>query len=237
MTNLYSIIVCITILAFTNESCSNNRSSGNDATTIFLNKDSAKYKHLKGEFYTDKFGKLFEQKIYAVKGKGDLFDSQIYYDSIAIFKIGDSSIEKPLSEIIDIKTFTKLDNGTSFSKDKNYVYYSYVSSSGSYRVIVNGANPKTFKPLSDYRYGIDDKHIFHQSDIINGLNFEKHEILYSLDKTDYFIDYIKDDKVVFYEGDTVKGADAKTFKLVAKQKWSAEDKNYKYECCGQRLAE
>lgn len=71
--------------------------------------------------------------------------------------------------------------------------------------------------------------------MIAGLNYKKHEILYTLDTTDYFIDYIKDDKVVFYDGDTVKGADAKTFKLINNQKWDAEDKNFKYACCGQRF--
>lgn len=235
MTKLVSIIVCTTILIFAFENCTINKKAEKNTATTFQAKDSARYTLVKGWFYTDKFGKLFEQKQYAVRGEGDFYDSQIYYDSIAIFKIGDSTIEKPLSEVIDIKTFTEFDKGTLFSKDKINVYYSYSSSSGSYRVVVNGANPNTFKPLSDYNYGADDKHIFYQSKMINGLNFKKHEILYSLDTTDFFIDYIKDDKVVFYDGDTVKGADAKTFKLVSEKKWSAEDKNYKYECCGQRL--
>jgi hypothetical protein len=67
------------------------------------------------------------------------------------------------------------------------------------------------------------------------LNFKKHKILYSADTSDHFINYIKDDKIVFYQGNIVKGADAKTFKLVSGQKWEAEDKNYKYGCYGQRL--
>lgn len=235
MTKFFSILVCTAILLFTFESCNNNKSSEKKYSTTYQAKDSSRYTHLKHIFYTDKFGKLFEQKFYTVAGKGDLYDSQIYYDSVAIFKIGEETLEKPLSEVIDLQTFTEFDKSTMFSKDKNNVYYSYTSTSGAYRVIVNEANAKTFKPLSDYQYGIDDKHIFYQSKIIKGLDFKKHKILYSLDTTDFFIDYVKDDKVVFYNGDTVKGADAKTFKLVDGQKWKAEDKNYKYECCGQRF--
>jgi hypothetical protein len=226
-----SLVAFISILSF--ECCNSNTEIIISKT--FQAKDSANYKLVKGKFYTNKFGKLFEQKQFAKKGKGDVYDSQIYFDSVVILKIGDSIIEKSLSEIIDIGTYVEFDNGTSFSKDKNNVYYSFVNTGGGYRTIVNSANPNTFKPLSDYQYGMDDKHIFFQSKMIEGLNFKKHEILYTLDTTDFFIDYIKDNKVVFYRGDTVKGADAKTFKLINNQKWSAEDKNYKYECCGQRI--
>jgi DKNYY family len=237
MTKFISILVFTTVLIFNLESCNSNINAEKQTPTTFQANDSLRYKQLKGQFYTDKSGKLFEQKEFARRGKGDFYDTQIYYDSIVLFQIGDSNIEKPLSEILDIQTFAKFDNGTAFSKDKNHVYYSTFSSRGSFRFIVGGANPKTFKPLSDYQYGMDDKHIYYQHQMIKGLNFSKYEILYTLDTTDFFIDYIKDDKFVFYKGDTVKGADAKTFKLVANQKWSAEDKNYKYECCGQRFVE
>ena len=82
---------------------------------------------------------------------------------------------------------------------------------------------------------MDDKHIFYQSKMIKGLNFKQYEILYSLDTSDHFINYVKDDKVVFYDGDTVKGADAETFKLVPDRQWMAEDKNQKYQSGGQRF--
>lgn len=227
------IYVAIIMIAFIH--C--DTTTKNSRSKTFQAKDNFRYTNVKGPFYADKFGTLFEKKQYAVVGKGETFDAQIYYDSIVILKIGDSIIEKPLAGVLDIATFTELecDNGTLFSKDKNHVYYSIVSSGGSDRVIVNEANPNTFKPLSDYQYGMDDNHIFYQSKMIRGLDIKKHEILYSLDKTDPFIDYIKDDKIVFYNGDTVIGADAKTFKLVEGQKWLAEDKNFKYACCGQRF--
>ena len=135
------------MLGLITESCRSNNSLKESTATTHQARDDKRYKPLKTPFYTDGSGKIFEQKQYAVKGEGDVFDSQIFYDSIAILKSGDTTIEKPLSEIIDINSFTQLDSGTLFSKDKNYVYFSYVSTSGSDRVVVNGANPKMFRPL------------------------------------------------------------------------------------------
>ena len=235
MINQISIKVVLAILVILLSSCNTDKNTEVEKSLTLQAKDSWKYKHLKGKFYTDKYGKLFEQKVYAIAGKGETINSQVYFDSLVYINLDDTVIEKSLSEAIDIKTYAEFDEGTMYSKDINNIYYSNASSSGAFRLLVSGANPKTFKPLSDYLYGIDSKNIFYRGKKIEGLNFEKHEILYSLDTTDFFIDYIKDDKVVFYDGDTVKGADAKTFKLVAGQKWRAEDKNYKYECCGQRV--
>jgi hypothetical protein len=225
-------LLYLAILLFVIEGCTN--SVHKNSPNTLQAQDSYKYKQLKGKFYTNEYGRLFEQKSYAIAGKGETFDAQLYFDSVVSINVGDSTIEKSLSEVVDIPTFKDY-KGSLFSKDKNNIYYSYASTGGTNRFVVNGANPNTFKTLSDYQYGIDDSHIFYQSKIIKGLNFKKHTIIYSLDTSDMFVKYIKDDKVVFYNGDTVKGADAKTFKLVKEKKWEAEDKNYKYECCGQRL--
>jgi hypothetical protein len=233
--NYQAAIIYLAILVLTFDSCISSKSVESLSSTMLEAKDRSKYTSLKGPFYTDKFGKLFEEKRYSVGRSDDMVDSQIYFDSVVVVNIGDSTVEKALSDVLDLKTFTEFDQGTMFSKDKNHVYFSYVSSSGAYRVIVNGADPKSFKPLSDYRYGMDNGHLFYKSKMIKGLNFKRHQILYSLAKDDFFVDYVKDDKVVFYDGDTVKGADAKTFRLVSGQKWAAEDKNYKYQCCGQRF--
>lgn len=235
MINHISIKAVLAIIILALSSCKTYKNKEDEKSLTYAANDSLKFKQLKGRFYTDKYGKLFEQKVYAIAGKDEIMNSQIYFDSLVYIDMVDSIIEKSLSEVINIKTYIEFSGGTMYSKDKNNVYYSDASSSGDFRLIVKGANPKTFKPLSDYLYGMDDKNIFYRGKMIIGLNFKKHQILYSLDTTDFFIDYIKDDKVVFYNGDVVKGADAKTFKLVSGEKWIAEDKNYKYECCGQRL--
>jgi hypothetical protein len=52
--------------------------------------------------------------------------------------------------------------------------------------------------------------------------------LFPPDTADHFVEYVKDDRKVFHKDEIVKGADAKTFKVVSGQKWDAEDKNYKY---------
>jgi hypothetical protein len=235
MVNKSSIKIVSTILLFTFLGCKNDQNIKNDKSITHQAKDSYKYKQLKGKFYTNKDGKLFEKKTFAIAGKNEMFDAQVYFDSLVYINSADTLIQKLLSQVIDIKTYTEFGGKTMYSKDKNNVYYSNASTSGDFRLLVSEANPNTFKPLSDYLYGIDNKNIFYRGKKIKGLNFKKHQILYSPDTTDHFINYIKDDKVVFYNADTVKGADAKTFKLVAKQKWRAEDKNHKYECCGQPL--
>jgi hypothetical protein len=235
MINQIPIKVVSAILLLALSSCKTDKNAEDEKSLTLQAKDSWKYKHLMGKFYTDKYGKLFEQKAYAIAGKDETINSQIYFDSLVYINLTDTVIEKSLSEVIDIKTYEEFDEGTMYSKDKNNIYYSNASTSGDFRLLVSGTNPKTFKPLPDYLYGIDNKNIFYRGKKIEGLNFQKHQILYSLDTTDFSIDYVKDDKVVFYNGDKVKGADAKTFKLVAGQKWTAEDKNYKYECCGQRI--
>ncbi len=71
--------------------------------------------------------------------------------------------------------------------------------------------------------------LFYKGDVVEGLNLKHLQVLYLPDTSDHFIQYVKDDKNVFYENEIVKGADAKTFKIVSGQKWEAEDKSYKYE--------
>ena len=137
-------------------------------------------------------------------------------------------IKKPLNTIVDIKSFVWLDS-TQYSKDKNKVFYFFGNSDGGSRSIVDNADPFTFKRLCEYRWGVDKNHVFYQGNIVEGLNVKYLTVLYPPDTTDPFIQYVKDNKNVFYETEIVKDADAKTFKVVSGQKWEAEDKNYKYE--------
>lgn len=193
------------------------------------------YKHLKAQFYVNTLGELVEKKYRSIRVNKDDFRSEAYYDNLIYVAQGDTFIQKKLTEIIDIPSYTDLDSGTYFSRDKNNVYFSFSNSGGCTRSIVIGADAKSFKPLSDYRYGMDKENVFYQSKKIEGLNYSKHQFLYSLDTTDFFISYVKDNNVVFYDGDTLKGADAMSFKLVSGQRWEAEDKYHTYGCCGQRM--
>lgn len=190
--------------------------------------DSAGYIHVKHNFYLTKAGQLCERKLASARDSNCNCLFEVYYDSTFKVYTDDSVITKPLNTIVDIKTFVQLDS-SEFSKDKKNVFYYHDNSDGGTRTIVAKADIETFKRLCEYRWGIDKKHVFYKTDILPGLDLRKIKILYPLDNSDHFVKYIKDDKMVFFENTAVKGADAKTFKLVTGQNWEAEDKNYKYE--------
>ena len=219
----------IIIISFTSLfSCNNSRKV--DKVLVYAKEpnDSADYKLLKYDFYLSKGGQLCERKFAMAKDSLCNCEFEVYYDSTFSLYTGDTTIEKPLNTIIDINSFVLLDS-TEYSKDKNNVFYSYGNSDGGNRVIVGKADPLTFKRLCDYRWGIDKNYVFFMTDIIPELELKHLQVLYPPDTSDEFIQYVKDDKNVFYETEIVKGADAKTFKVVSVHKWEAEDKNYKYE--------
>ena len=183
---------------------------------------------MKYDFYLSKGGQLCERKVVIARETTNNFEYEVYYDSTFLIYKDDTTIAKPLNNIVDIATFVWIDS-TQYSKDKNKVFYFHGNSDGGNRVIVDKADPLTFKRLCEYRWGIDKNYVFYKGDIVEGLNLKHLQVLYPPDTAYHFIDYVKDDKNVFYENEIVKGADAKTFKVVSGQKWEAEDKNYKYE--------
>jgi hypothetical protein len=189
--------------------------------------DSVDYKHIKYDFYFNKTGQLCERKLAMARDSYCNCEFEVYYDSTISFFTGDTTIRKPLSSVIDINTFVWIDS-TEYSKDKNGVYYFFGNSDGGNRSIVEGADPKTFKRLCEYRWGVDKNHVFYQNKKLEGLNLNKLQVLYSPDTSDHFVEYVKDDKHVYHADEVLQGADAKTFKVVSGQKWQAEDKNSKY---------
>lgn len=215
-------------------SCSNQKIKNTQPTNANIEadvkepKDSSNYNHIKFDFYLSKTGQLCERKLAYAKGTNCNCLFEAYYDSTFKIYTEDSIIEKPLSTIIEINSFVLVDS-TEFSKDVNKVYYFYSNSDGGSRGIVTKADPATFRRLCEYRWGIDKNHVFYQTDVLDGLNMKNLQILYSPGTSDHFVQYVKDDKRVFHEDQIVKGADAKTFKVVSGQKWDAEDKNFKYE--------
>jgi len=144
-------------------------------------------------------------------------------------------VELPLATTLDPATYEELENSM-FSKDKNRVYCSYANSGGGFRCVVNGADPTTFRASPDYQYGFDAQHGFYCAHELRGLHPGRRQLLYG-DTVAHFIAYVKDDQHVFYQDAPVPGADAHTFHLVRGRAWEAEDKSYRYKCCGQRLDE
>ncbi|MBL7703762.1 MAG: DKNYY domain-containing protein [Ferruginibacter sp.] len=233
METFRSTIIIIFFAAFT--SCNNSNSTDKaiatpDKVLVYAKEpnDSSDYKLLKYDFYLSKGGQLCERKLADAMESSCNCTFEVYYDSSFSIYTGDSTIKKPLNTIVDINSFVWLDS-TEYSKDKNKVFYFHGNSDGGNRVIVDKADPLTFKRLCEYRWGIDKNYVFYKGDIVQGVNLKHLQVLYPPDTSYHFIDYIKDDKNVFYETAIVKGADAKTFKVVSGHKWEAEDKNYKYE--------
>jgi DKNYY family len=190
--------------------------------------DSSDYKFLKYNFYLSKSEQLCERKLASAKGSNCNCLFEVYYDSLYKIYTDDTIILKPLNTIVDIYSLVWVDS-TEYSKDKKNVFYFHNNSDGGNRVIVRKSDPLTFKRLCEYRWGIDKNYVFYKGDIVQGVNLKHLQVLYPPDTADHFIDYVKDDKNVFYTTEIVKGADAKTFKVVSGKKWEAEDKNYKYE--------
>lgn len=215
-------------------SCNNSNTAKVTAksTTVFVDvkepNDSADYKLLKYNFYLNKEGQLFERKLAMARDSSCNCEFEVYYDSTFSIYTDDTTLKMPLNKIVDINSFVWVDS-TEYSKDKNKVFYFHGNSDGGNRVIVDKADPLTFRRLCEYRWGIDKNYVFYKGDIVQGLNPKHIQVLYPPDTADHFIAYVKDDKKVFYETEIVKNADNKTFKVVSGQKWDAEDKNYKYE--------
>jgi hypothetical protein len=221
-------------------SCNNDKKSKQDevnkiVTEVYAKEpnDSSSYTHLKYDFYISKTGKLCERKLASAKGTNCNCLFEVYYDSTYKVYIDDTIIERPLDEIVDIDSFEWIDS-SDYSKDKNKVFYFYSNSDGGIRFVIDMADPKSFRRLCEYRWGIDDNYVFYRGDILHGLNIKNLQILYSPDTSDHFVQYVKDDKQVFFCDQVIKGADANTFKVVSGEKWEAVDENYKYES-GRRL--
>ena len=190
--------------------------------------DSARYKHLKFDFYLSSTGQLCERKLVFARNTNCNCEFEVYYDSTFEIFTGDTIIQKPLGTIVDIGSFVWIDS-SDYSKDKGKVFYFQDNSDGGIREIVDKADPLTFKRLCEYRWGIDRSYVFYDGEIVQGLDLKHLRVLYPPDTSDHSVKYVKDDKIVFYENSVVKGADANSFKVVSGRKWDAEDKYHKYQ--------
>ncbi|HWY34827.1 MAG TPA: DKNYY domain-containing protein [Nitrosopumilaceae archaeon] len=193
-------------------------------------KDSASFKHIKYFFYKGNDGCLYEKKFII-----DKFDSNYckmaYYDK---YINPMDSLPTPLDSIIDINSFVQIDS-TGYSKDNKNVYYYQDNTDGGMRYITV-ANSSSFVKLHDYRWGRDNKHIFHKGVAVIGLDANSCILMpeHDSDGNESFVDYVKDTRHVFYDCDSVMGADPETFKVVNDRLWDAQDKNHKYQY-GKRL--
>jgi DKNYY family len=192
--------------------------------------DSCDYQHIIAGFYSKNNGHIYERK---AEMDESCCDFMIYYDST----LGYEETRQPLKNVIDLDSYVYVDS-SEYSKDKNHVYWFFINSGGGMRHIIKDADPKTFKRIAvpsnklsyDYRWGIDKNVVYFKGNRLEGLNVNKVQFL-RIDTSDMRPDYIKDEKLVFYEYSKIEKADAKTFKLVKQEKdldYDAVDKYRKY---------
>lgn len=126
--------------------------------------DSSLLTHIKGQFYKNKSGQLFE-KTYAdqeVKGIDTLVSIQYFNGQIP--------------QEIDPLTFVQL-NGW-YAKDKNFAYFYRPTSCGMLVIKLDSADVKTFNLLAGhYNFAADKKHIYHQSELLNGIDLNNLKII------------------------------------------------------------
>lgn len=197
--------------------------------------DSASYRHIKYDFFRSSTGQLCERKLMLASDRDSSCKCEfiVYYDTAFRIYRHDSLYEVPLGLIIDLDSYEVL-GSSNYSKDNNRVYYFHANSDGGIRTIIEGADPKTFRNLCEYRWGIDKSFVYYKDEKLEGLHLKKLRVLYPSDSASAIVNYVKDDRVVYENGEILSGADAETFRLVEGKGWQAEDKNYRYEAGGRR---
>lgn len=108
------------------------------------------------------------------------------------------------------------------------MYFFQGNSDGGTRYIVYGADPSSFERLADYRWGRDARFVYYTTDRVENADPATIEVLYPADTTNPLVDYVRDHRRVFYQGNRVTGADARSFRLVSDSAWDAADNSNRY---------
>lgn len=194
-----------------------NKEYHSDAVKIhdIDNMDTLRYKRVNDEFYKTDSGDIYELTS-STHAEDNVFYSVSHLDSLMFW--GEYPNQKPLKYIIDLDTYKK-DTIPPFSRDKNHVYYVRYQADGTYRFIVEHADPKTFVSIG-YRWGIDKHHVFTEIDLVPKAD----------PKTFVQLGYNwgKDKKHAFWGSDIVPNADPKTFQVDKESDYLAKDKNHSY---------
>ena len=120
-------------------------------------KDSSQLIHVKGPYYRDRSGQLFERTIADREVKG--------VDTLVAVEYFNGKIPQE----IDPLTFEQLDGW--YAKDKNHVYYYRPTSGGMLCAIIEDADAETFKMLDgQYLYAVDSDHVYKETQILENIN-------------------------------------------------------------------
>ena len=161
-------------------------------------------------------------EVYYKYAEGKDFQFKVENVDLGTFKVLNDKYAKDVKNVYfsGNKSFEDVDAGTfevlpaDYSKDKNNVY----SPENGWIQRVSGANPKTIKVLNQF-YLKDDKNVFFNDEKILGADENS---FIALDKEN---GYAKDKNSVYYFGQKVEGANAKTFKVISDGEYSKDDKN------------
>lgn len=155
---LYALAICLANCKEQSQrnSIEENKIIGKDVAQLEL-KDSSTLKHIKDQFYRNKTGQLFERTFANREVNGiDTLVSIEYFNG-------------KIPQDIDPLTFEQLDGW--FAKDKNFAYYYRWVSGGMLCSKLKQADSRSFKMLAgEYLYAIDKKHVFKETEILDGIN-------------------------------------------------------------------
>jgi hypothetical protein len=119
-------------------------------------KDSSQLIRVKGPYYRDRSGQLFERTFADREVKGS--------DTLVAVEYFNGKIPQE----IDPLTFEQLDGW--YAKDKNHVYYYRPTSGGMLCAIIEEADAETFKMLDgQYLYAVDSDHVYKETQILENI--------------------------------------------------------------------
>ena len=194
-----------------------------------MGQNNARYKLIKYNFYINIDDDLISfKKYYANEIDKDFVYDSLYDGTLYVYK-NDSNITKTtISNFIDTQSISLLDNLKTYYVDKHFVYYFHGTSDGGDLTIISGADPKTFRRISNSQYVCDNKYVYYQYSVLPGL-IPKETVCLSDTINPNHDGYIKDKKIVYYELDRIDSADANSFKLINDNGADAMDKKYFYK--------
>lgn len=163
--------------------------------------------------------------------------NKVYLLTQRIFTSSDTTLRveyfRDLSDIIDLKTYKRIDH--TFFLNKRKVYMWFGTSDGEYAYEIVDADAASFVPFKAVAGGTDKKHVFYWNfdkgkiEIIPGADPKNIKVLCPPDEcwncgNCYFVD----NKQVFFAHTIVAEADPKTFHLLTGANVDAADKHAQY---------
>ncbi len=155
--------------------------------------DTTKYIRHKSGFYLSRAGDIFQFNHVAYDDSAGFWSDHYWLDSLMFY--GEYPNQRPLKGIIDLESFVS-DTASRFEKDKKYVYYTWATSDGARRFIVDKADPRTFQSISD-RYGKDKSNIYYGSEIVKNADLKTFKVLNDQDSA-------KDKRHLYHLGDKIE---------------------------------